>query len=315
MEPGRLSPIVNFYAGSRIDRAANSRDDEAAIARHLADPAARFLPVWQGRHLMQHPDAGGVRIAMPDRGQLGLQGDEFERLSWTFLGLDGSRPLFALDMSALGEPGLRFGALGDGPAFEELRPLAALLPEGEASLLAQVRGMVHWRTTHRHCGVCGLPNRPEQGGHRLACGNGHHHFPRTDPVVIMLVRHGDRALLARGTRFPPESRLFSALAGFIEPGESAEEAVAREVFEEVGVRVRDVRYHSSQPWPYPGSLMLGFHANALDTALTLDPKEIAEARWVTRAQLRDHEAEGFAMPNATAIAWQLVESWLHDPAA
>ncbi len=315
MEPGSLSPIVNFYAGSRIDRAANSRDDEAAIARHLADPAARFLPVWQDRHLMQRGDADGVRVAMPDRGQLGLADGAFERLSWSFLGLDGGRPLFALDMSAPDAPEPEFGALDDSPAFEALRPLAALLPDGEASLLAQVRGLVHWRRTHRHCGICGLPNRPEQGGHRLACDNGHHHFPRTDPVVIMLVRHGDRALLARGTRFPPETRLFSALAGFIEPGESAEEAVAREVFEEVGVRVRDVRYHSSQPWPYPGSLMLGFHADALDTALTLDSKEIAEARWVTRAQLRDHDALGFAMPNPTAIAWQLVESWLHDPAA
>ena len=314
MEPGILSPIVNFYAGSRLDRAANSRADEAGIARHLADPQARFLPVWRGRHLMQRLEPDALRIARPDRAQLGLPAEQFDRLVWAFLGLDGTGPLFALDLDPLDEPALRAMQGEEERTFEELRPLATLLPAEEASLLAQVRGLLHWRATHRFCGRCGLPNRPEQGGHRLACGNGHHQFPRTDPVVIMLVRHGERALLARGTRFPPDSRLFSALAGFVEPGESAEEAVAREVFEEVGIRVRNVRYHSSQPWPFPGSLMLGFHADALDTALTLDPHEIAEARWVTRAQLRDHDAEGFAMPNVTAIARQLVESWLRDPA-
>lgn len=311
MQPGTLSPIVNFYAGSRIDRAANSRADAAAVAAHLSDPAARFLPVWRGRHLMRRPSPDSLRIARLDRAGLGLSPDRFDELSWTFLGLDGTQPLFAIDLSPLEEPTALLGGAEDR-AFEELRPLATLLPPEEASLLAQVRGMVHWRAAHRYCGTCGLPNASEQGGHRLACANGHHHFPRTDPVVIMLVRHGDQALLARGTRFPPESRLFSALAGFIEPGESAEEAVAREVFEEVGVRVRNVRYHSSQPWPFPGSLMLGFHADALDPALTLDPNEIAEARWVTRAQLRNHQAEGFAMPNPTAIARQLVDSWLED---
>lgn len=305
MAGDRLSPIVNFYAGSRIDRAANSRADEDAIAGYLADPVRRLLPFWRGRQLMERLAPDSIRVAMPSPAQVGL-----EQFPWIFLGLDGAVPLFTVDISELDEP-----VRPDWPdiwSFEELRPLAPLLPAEEAALLAQVRGMLHWRSTHRFCGVCGLPNHPEQGGHRLCCPQGHQHFPRTDPVVIMLVQHGDHALLARGTRFPPNSRVLSALAGFLEPGESAEEAVAREVFEEVGVTVRNVRYHSSQPWPFPGSLMLGFHAEALEMKLTIDPGEIAEARWLTRAQVLEHEIHGFDMPGPSAIARRLVESWLSE---
>ena len=177
-------------------------------------------------------------------------------------------------------------------------------------LLAQAAGMLNWRAAHRHCGTCGAPNRPDQGGNRLGCVNGHHAFPRTDPVVIMLVQHRDRVLMARGTRFPPGSRFLSALAGFLEPGESAEEAVAREVWEEVVVLLIELSYHSSQPWPFPGSLMLGFHAETDDDALTLDRSEIVEARWLTHAQLRNPEAHGFELPSRIAIARTLVESWL-----
>ncbi|WP_419730202.1 NAD(+) diphosphatase [Lichenicola sp.] len=311
MAGDRLSPIVNFFAGSRIDRAANSRADDAAMQAHLDHPNRRLVAVWRGRHLMARlgPDRMSVVMTTPDA--LGLDPDWMDRLPWTFLGLDEAGPLLAVDLGALDDPPIP-AATGDAWSFEELRPLAPLLPEGEAALLAQARGMLHWRATHRFCGVCGRPNLPEQGGHRLVCAEGHQHFPRTDPVVIMLVTHGEHALLARGVRFPPNSRVLSALAGFLEPGESAEEAVAREVFEEVGVRVRDVRYHSSQPWPFPGSLMLGFHAEALDRALTIDPHEIVEARWVTRAEVRDHAAQGFDVPGPTAIASQLVQSWLDE---
>ncbi len=305
--PDRVPPPANVFAGSRLDRMATHRDDEELLGRHLASPHSRYLPLWRGRHLIS--EAGGTpRAAMPTLAELGPV--DLDRHPWALLGVDGAGALFAVDLGALDDPA---ATLDGAPAtwrFEELRPLAALLPREEAALLAQARGLLNWRAAHRYCGVCGAPNRPDQAGNRLVCANGHHNFPRTDPVVIMLVHHRDRALLARGTRFPPDSTVLSALAGFLEPGESAEEAVAREVFEEVGVRVRDVRYHSSQPWPFPGSLMLGYHAEAMDTALVLDPAEIVEARWLTREQMRQPDAHGFELPGPIAIARQLVEAWL-----
>jgi len=302
-----MSGVVNFYAGSRLDRRANSRIDDDLVLSWLDSPSARFLPLWRSQHLLNEAgDAGRLEVVRAARAELGLAGAALDALPWTFLGHDEAGPLFSVDFADRDSP----PALAVPGRFEELRPVAPLLTLEEAALLAQARGMHAWRRTHRFCGTCGLPMRPEHGGHRLTCGNGHMSFPRTDPVVIMLVQHGDRALLARGVRFPPDSRTLSALAGFIEPGESAEEAVAREVWEEAGVRVRDVRYHSSQPWPFPGSLMLGFTAEADDPTLTIDPEELVEARWLTRDQVRNHEAEGFELPGPAAIARQLILSWL-----
>jgi NAD+ diphosphatase len=228
-----------------------------------------------------------------------------------FLGIEAGIALFAIDYSDRDAPP-DFGA--PDAAFAEIRPVAASLVSTDAALLAQARGLLHWRRMHRFCGQCGAPMRVAEGGHKLVCTAHPEHlnFPRTDPVVIMLVRRGDQALLARGTRFPPDSRTLSALAGFIEPGESAEEAVAREVFEEVGLRLSGVRYHSSQPWPFPGSLMLGFDALAEDGALAIDPTEIAEARWLTRAQVRAHAALGFDVPGPAAIARRLISDWLAE---
>ena len=307
----RLSPFVNVFAGSRLDRRANQRDDADLLGHHLAAPESRFLPAWRGRHLVQRVSRT-PRVAMPTLAELGLGPPDLDRHPWVLLGVDAVGALFALDLGALEDPAASLGWPREAWSLEELRPLAPVLPGEEAALLAQARGMLHWRATHRFCGICGSPNQPDQAGNRVVCDNGHHGFPRTDPVVIMLVRHGDRALLARGTRFPPDVTVLSALAGFLEPGESAEEAVAREVFEEVGLRVRDVRYHSSQPWPFPGSLMLGFQAEAEAGALTLDPGEIVEARWLTREQARDPEAHGFQLPGRIAIASQLIEAWLAE---
>ena len=148
-------------------------------------------------------------------------------------------------------------------------------------MLAHARGLMHWRVKHRFCGVCGSPCEPRSAGNATACtGCDAQHFPRTDPAVIMLVVRGDRCLLGHSRRFP-HARMFSTLAGFVEPGESLEEAVRREVEEETGVQVGDVRYHSSQPWPFPSSIMLGFHAEALSDELDIDPEELQEARWFT----------------------------------
>ena len=305
---------ANFYTGNPLDRAALHRDDAEAMRALLHDPSSLFLPAWRDKHLVRedHRGTGGVQVAMPSRRELGLEVASIEAHPWVMLGVrHDAAPeagVFALDLSGLEDPAaLLAPALG---RFEPLRPLAPSLPAEEAAILAQARGLLHWRRNAVFCGRCGVRTVPEQGGIRLACpACGAQHFPRTDPVVIMLVHHQGRALLARGTRFPG-GRLFSALAGFLEPGESAEEAVAREVFEETGVRLGHIAYHSSQPWPYPNSLMLGFLAEAVDSALTLDPKEIAEAHWLTPGQVRDPGPLEIELPGATAIARSLIDAWL-----
>nr|WP_321984492.1 NAD(+) diphosphatase [uncultured Lichenicoccus sp.] len=299
---------ANFYTGNPLDRLALRRDDDAYLLELLHDPSSRFLPVWRDQHLIGGGEAQEMRVGMPTRAALGHPVEALAALPRVLLGLRDGRAVFAVDLGGLEEPAeLVPPAFG---RFEPLRPLAPSLPADEAAILAQARGLLHWRRNHLFCGHCGHATVPEQGGYRLSCPScGLQHFPRTDPVVIMLVHHEGRALLARGTRFPGR-RLFSALAGFIEPGESAEEAVAREVFEETGVRLRDIAYHSSQPWPYPNSLMLGFLAEARDRALTLDENEIVEAHWLTRDEVRHPERLDIELPGATAIAHSLIHAWL-----
>ncbi|MBB2200142.1 NAD(+) diphosphatase [Gluconacetobacter tumulisoli] len=305
----------NFYSGSPLDRAAHDRADAARIAFYLLKATTLFLPCWRGLHLIVREADDRARIELPTRRDTLMTPEILEAADWTFLGYLDERPLFALDLSLMDQPELLFPRARG--RFMELRPLASLLPPDQAAILAQARGLVHWRNATRFCGVCGAPNRPDQAGHRLVCtaDSSHLHFPRTDPVVIMLVRRQDRVLLARGVRFGPDSRTLSALAGFVEPGETPEEAVAREVLEETGIQVGHIRYHSSQPWPYPGTLMLAFTAVAIgaDDTLRLDPEEIVEARWLTRDDIRNHVALGFTLPASTTIARRMIEDWLSSP--
>jgi NAD+ diphosphatase len=296
----------NAYTGSPLDRASNRRDDEAFIAAALEAESALFAPVWRAKSLMMDVEAGRPRAVL-------LQGPLARRLreaagAWAFLGLLGEAPVFALDLSAAED----VSPLLPTPAhsFTDLRSVAGLLPPGEASILAHARGLMHWRTRHRFCGVCGSTCAPRSAGTVMVCtGCGAQHFPRTDPAVIMLVWRGERALLGHNHRFPLV-RMYSTLAGFVEPGESFEEAVAREVFEESGIRVGRVTYHSSQPWPFPSSIMIGFHAEALTDAITIDETELKDARWFTRAELRDPAALGIQLPRVDSIARRLIEDFL-----
>ncbi len=222
------------------------------------------------------------------------------------LGLREERAVFAIDLSPCDEPVVA-QAVG---RFEDLWRVGGMMPADEAALLGHAKAMAHWRGRHRFCGVCGGACVGENGGHTLRCqGCGTVHFPRTDPAVIMLVTHGARALLARSRRFR-NFRVFSTLAGFVEPGESLEEAVAREVLEESGVHVAAVRYEASQPWPFPASIMLGFRAEALDDRITLDDDELVEAGWFTRDALR--EPVDFELPPAFSIARHLIDTWLRE---
>jgi NAD+ diphosphatase len=296
----------NAYTGSPLDRAANRRDDAAFIEAALADPEALFAPVWRAKSLMAGVEAGAPQaVLMQGRLAHALRQAAGE---WAFLGLLDERPVFALDLSAAEDvsPLLPDAAHG----FADLRQVAGLLPPGEAAILAHARGLMHWRTRHRFCGACGSRCAPRSGGTVMVCAAcGTQHFPRTDPAVIMLVWKDDRALLGHNHRFPMV-RMYSTLAGFVEPGESFEEAVAREVFEEAGVRVGRVTYHSSQPWPFPSSIMIGFHAEATSEAITIDESELKDAQWFTRAQLRDPASLGIQLPRVDSIARRLIEDFL-----
>ena len=297
-----LATRPNAYTGNPLDRAAHLRDDEAWIAGRLSDPATLFVPVWRSKTLVQGDDE-------PQAVFLTGEAAEAVRMAggpWAFLGLQGEQAVFAVDVSGVEDPVPLLPA--EMGRFEDLRALAGRLPPDDAAILAHARGLMHWRVRHRFCGVCGAPCEPRSAGHAQVCtACGTQHFPRTDPAVIMLVHRGDRALLGHSQRFPT-STMYSTLAGFVEPGESLEEAVAREVLEEVGVRVGAVRYHSSQPWPFPASIMLGFYAQALTDEITIQADELRDARWFSRAELRD--PQGFNLPRRDSIARRLIEDWM-----
>ncbi len=297
----------NPYTGSPLDRATYRRDDPAWLAAALGDPLSLWTPVWRGRNLMQGVDAGqpeAVLLTGQAAAELRLGGG-----AWALLGVqpDGT-PLFAVDASAAEDPAVLLPpGLG---TFTDLRAVAGLLAPADAAILAHARGLMHWRTHHRFCANCGAEAEPRSAGNSTVCpACGTQHFPRTDPAVIMLVMRGERALLGHSPRFPIVN-MYSTLAGFVEPGESLEEAVAREVFEETGVRIGRVHYHSSQPWPFPASIMLGFFAEALTEAITLDPAELEDARWFTRDEVRNAAAHGFAVPRSDSIARRLIEDWM-----
>jgi len=238
-----------------------------------------------------------------------------------FLGLDHSGPLFALDVSAHHDEALET-YVGDNE-FVDLRDVGWLLEAQQAAQLAYARGLLFWNRHHRFCGTCGSPTLSENGGHMRRCSDNscaRMHFPRTDPAVIMLVEDRSqpatpRCLLARNSRFP--SRMMSTLAGFVDPLESLEETVVREVFEECGIRVGEVEYQASQPWPFPSSIMLGFRAKALTRDIVVDGDEIEEAHWFEAEQLKEFgewgdDGDQFCLPRRDSIARYLVESWVKE---
>ena len=307
--PPSLQSRPNAYTGSPLDRAGERRGDEAWVAARLADSASLFVPVWRGQTLFEGLDGEQPRAAFIPLGAAGsllAAGG-----AWALLGLLRDAAVFAVDVGAAEDPlALLPGTTGLSPArFEDLRRTAGL-PDADASILAHARGMVHWRLRHRFCGACGGACEPRSAGNAMSCtACGAQHFPRTDPAVIMLVHRGDRVLLGHSARFP-SATMYSTLAGFVEPGESLEEAVAREVREETGVLVGDVRYHSSQPWPFPASLMVGFLAEGLSEDIVLDETEVQDARWFSRADLARHEEIGISLPRRDSIARRMIEDWM-----
>ena len=294
----------NIFAGAQFDRAALLRRDAAWIADRMADPASRFAPVWQLKNLFVLDGEPRVRWLSPVEAAPLLGAS-----TAVFLGMDDGAAHFAIEV---GHEDPADVAAAAGGEFQELRRHGSVLPPRDAGMLAFARGMMHWHARHRFCGVCGEPTDSRDAGHVRVCTSpacGAIHFPRTDPAVIMLVTHGERALLGRQSSW--DAGRYSTLAGFVEPCESLEDAVAREVWEEAGVRLGEVRYHSSQPWPFPSSLMVGFTAEALGDAISLDPDELEDARWFTRGELRRGLADGtLLLPSEISISYRLVVGWL-----
>jgi NAD+ diphosphatase len=293
----------NFYVISALDRASAHRRDAGWLARQLADPKSRLLPVWRGQNLLR--DEETPTAALLARGE--AESLLTDARDVALLGLMGDVAHFALDLSDREEPPPL-----PGTRFADLRSVGPIIERSQGGLLAYARGLIYWHQRHRFCGVCGSPTESREAGHLRRCTNaacGAEHHPRTDPAVIMRIEHEGRILLGRQKQWPPG--MHSVLAGFVEPGESLEDAVRREVGEEAGIAITDISYHSSQPWPFPASIMLGFSARALDDRLTIDGEELETARWFTRAELlASPENEIFRLPRRDSIARRLVEDWL-----
>ena len=292
----------NSFTASPFDRATDRRRDPDWLSARAEDSGTRYLPVWRLQSLftgdppqpvLLTPEALRTHVAAP---------------AATLLGVRDSQAFFALDLVAEEDPPPALAQMG---VFRDLRQVAPLLDRDLGTLLAYARAMAYWHQRHRFCGTCGSPTTSREGGHVRVCTNERcreQHFPRTDPAVIVLVSCGPRGLFGRKASWPAGQ--YSTIAGFVEPGESIEDAVAREVREETGVEVAQVAYHSSQPWPFPSSLMLAFTAQAAGDAITVDRTELEHARWLTREELRAGLRDGtLRLPPSVSVSYRLIEDW------
>jgi NAD+ diphosphatase len=294
----QASDRPNVFSGPFIDRLAPARRDPRALQDALADPAARIVPVWRSRSLVRRDRELAACLLEAAACRRLLERPEDLILLGRFRGA----PTLVLEVEGEQPP-----RLDDGSEFVDLRRAGALLDFEEAGLLAYARAMISWRNRHRFCGRCGAPNRALQAGHVMACTAGgcdSQVFPRLDPAVIVLVTDGERALLGRQAAWP--AGRYSTIAGFVEPGESLEDAVYREVLEETGVRVGALRYHSSQPWPFPSSLMLGFIAQAASHEVQLGDDELEDAQWFSRAEIAAGTPK---LPPPQSVSYRLIEDW------
>jgi NAD+ diphosphatase len=294
------------YSGSPLQRENLRRRERAWIEAQERAPESRYLPLWRLQPLLKRGEERALAWA---------KREFFEDLDPVpepvLLGTRDDVAHFAVDVSAAPKPEESFG-IADVASFEDLRASVARMPAGDAAIAAQARSLVDWHARHGHCAVCGGHTRSVQGGANRICFDCQaEHFPRTDPVAIAVVTRGDRCLLGRGPGWP--ETMYSALAGFVEAGESLEEAVRREVWEESKVVVGAVRYVASQPWPFPSSLMIGCIGTAESEEVEVDLAELDDARWFTRDALRaalDGRREDLTVPPPFAIAHHLIRAWV-----
>jgi NAD+ diphosphatase len=301
----------NVLSGMPLDRIAQLRTDDAWLRARLTDSGTRFVAIWRQKVIVRLGPEPRTMIHSPET----LDGLLDRRVEPAFLGVEEDEngvgaAHFVVDLSHLEPEAL----LDRSPGGEimDLRELVQIVPGPDSALVAYARGLTYWHSRHRFCGSCGALTESRDAGHQRVCTNadcGATHFPRTDSAVIVLVHDGDECLLCRQSRWPPG--MHSTLAGFLEPGESLEECVAREIFEESGIRVGDVRYHSSQPWPFPGTIMVGFMAQALTKDISVDEVELEYARWYRRTDLIGRpDTDEFRMPGDYSISRRLIEDWL-----
>ena len=284
------------FCGNPLDRASERRTDPAWLAAQHGH--GLFMPFWQNKPLVVKDRAGFLPWRQAWRDSICV-----------FLGLDGAQPLFAVDVAGDSEPVMEDGT------FAEMRASAFVLPGRGTAIAGQAKALIDWHRRHGFCPNCGAATQLCDGGYRRLCpACAAEHFPRTDPVVIMLPVLEDACLVGRNARFV--NGLYSAFAGFVEPGESMEDAVRRELLEEAGLRVGAITYHASQPWPFPSSLMLGCYAEALSRDFAIDGHEITDARWLTKGEVRKRLAQEIqdemTMPASIAIAHHLVRDWAKD---
>jgi NAD+ diphosphatase len=305
-----LDFFQNTFAGNPLDRASDRRTNAAWLAEQLASSDSLGVAIWNGNPFVEKTKDGGVQIAYLPAKLVGEMAGGNERL--LFMGLWKGVAIFAVDIEGAADPAQ--GPLAGFGEFKDLRQVALQLPHTDAAIMATAKQMFEWRRRHLFCANCGQPSEAMDGGWKRQCPACRvEHFPRTDPVVIMLAYHGERCMLGRQAVWP--KGMFSALAGFLEPGESIEEACARELNEEAGLHTRKVRYHSTQPWPYPSSLMIGLLAEVEDEEGAPDQTELDEIRWFTRDEARSLIAGQLPdtfCPPAMAIAYQLIRAWAEE---
>jgi NAD+ diphosphatase len=299
------------FAGNPLNRASDKRANPEWINSKLRDPTSLIFPLWQLEPFL----LGSKKPGSPAK--LGLLSPGIvETLALpqalcVFLGLDEDTAIFAIDISSAANPADN-GPLAAMGYFCDARTAGQMVSIKEGAIIAQAKALIDWHQRHGFCPRCGAPTMILDAGYRRLCGRCNaEHFPRVDPVVIMLAIEGDACLIGRGKQFPPG--MFSALAGFMEPGETIEEAVRRELMEEASVKVSDVSYYATQPWPFPSSLMIGYFARAESREIKLDGNELTEARWLERrvaqALIEGQSRDGIRLPPPIAIAHHLIKSW------
>lgn len=306
--------IQPFYASSAINRHVDFRNNKKFLNTIITEKDTKFIPFYNGKNLFIEINEN-INSVILNKFQLhdffpnGIGGT-------IFLGVANDFNYVGIDLSS---PNKKFDCWlkENNIIVDDLRKYGPILDDIEASFLALSNGMFYWHNTHKFCGSCGFQNFSTEGGFVMKCSNdkcGKSHFPRTDPAIITLISFQDKVLLGRSPRFPDS--MYSTLAGFVEPGESLEQALEREVFEEVGIKVKNIKYFNSQPWPFPASLMLGFFAEAINDQMTIDYDEIEDAQWFSINELKSLQHPsikgGFKLPRVDSIARRLVDTWINS---
>lgn len=302
--------MIHTFAGNTLDRGDAMRRDQPLIDAAVKHKDSLFLPFYNLDVLVK--DDQGLHLGW-------LKQTDIASLATTeppiLLGLKDGIAHFAIDLSMV-DSSINTLGLGDQWAYRDCRAVAMELHDHNTGIIAQSRAQISWHSSHQFCSKCGAGTQQKKGGHVRHCESCKaDHFPRTDPVVIMLIARGDECLLGQGLGPMVNMNMYSTLAGFIDQGESIEEAVRREVKEESGIEVGNVRYHSSQPWPFPSSLMIGCQGEALSSEITIDPFEMADVRWFSRADVADalyKRSQHIYLPGSMAIAHHLIRDWIEQ---